>query len=194
MINIVVFASGKGSNLQALLNAVQEGQINGKIVGVISNTESAGSIEKAKDAEIPYAVISPNSAGTISDYNKNILDQLKFFEAELIVYTGFNASIPKSVLQHYKGRILNIHPSLKADLLKKGIYGLEAQKILLQNNDNVAGCTVYNVKNDDGTGEVLGQFTVDMNGIETAEQLYEKVRQSEFKLYPVIIRQFIETL
>lgn len=194
MTNIVVFASGSGSNFQAILNAIEDGQINGVITGMISNNDNAKSIERAKDADIPYAVIVPSSFGTESDFISKILEQLNQFNANLIVYTGFNASIPIEVLNNFSGRVLNIHPSLKSDYTTKGLYGAEVQNIVLKQKDKVAGCTVYLVEKTDGSGKVLGQASVELKEHESAEDLYERVRQQEFKLYPVIIRQFIEDI
>ena len=194
MKKLVVFASGSGSNFQSIIDAILNGQINARIVGLVSNIESAQCLNRAKKHKIPTAVLKASDYNSESEYEQVLLRQLYNWETDVIILAGYLRKIPASIIEVYPSKILNIHPSLLPKYGGKGFYGIKVHKAVLDANDEESGCSVHIVSQEYDEGPVLGQSRVPVLKNDTPEQLAERVLIQEHKLYPVIIQHHLETL
>ena len=126
MLRVVVLVSGGGTNLQAIIDAVENGTItNTEIVGVISNNKNAYALERAEKHGIKSICVSPKNYETRAEFNEKLLDTVNEFEADLLVLAGFLVVIPEKMIEAYRNRIINIHPSLIPSFCGTGFYGLK---------------------------------------------------------------------
>ena len=150
MFRVLVLVSGGGTNLQAIIDRVQDGTIKDtEIVGVISNNHGVYSLERAKQAGISAEVVSPKDFPDRSSFNRALLAKLDEYKPDLIVLAGFLVVIPEIVIKKYEGKIINIHPSLIPSFCGTGYYGLRVHKAALERGVKVSGATVHFV--DAGT-------------------------------------------
>jgi len=191
---LVVFASGSGSNFQSIINAVQNGQINARVAGLVSNNADAFSIERARKNDIPFIVLNPLQFESEADYTKELLHQLANWKVDILILAGYLKKIPLSVIEAYPKRILNIHPSLLPKYGGKGYYGMNVHKAVIEAKEKESGCTVHLVSKEYDDGPILGQAVITVHENETPEELAQRVLNQEHKLYPVIIQQYIETI
>lgn len=194
MKNIVVFASGGGSNFQSVINAISSGKLEAKISGLITNKTGIKSIERARKNNIASEVISEKEFSEYADYEKVLLEQLQSFSADLLVLAGYLRKIPDLIIESYEGRILNIHPSLLPKYGGKGFYGLNVHRAVIENGDKESGCTVHLVTKIYDDGPVLGQTKVPVFENDTPELLAARVLEEEHILYPKIISEYLKKL
>lgn len=194
MKNIVVFASGSGSNFQSIIDSVQAGKINARLVGLISNKYGIKSLERADKHTIPTRVISEAEFDTYEEYSKTLLTQLQKWDADLIVLAGFLKKIPLIVIQDFENRILNIHPSLLPKYGGKGFYGLNVHSAVIKADDSVSGCTVHVVSEEYDKGLILAQTEVPVHKHDTPEKLARRILEQEHILYPKVISNYITTI
>ncbi len=194
MKNIVVFASGSGSNFQAIIEATKSGIIKARVAGLISNKDGIGALEKAQTCKIPSVVINPDEFVSEGQYVDSLIEQLEFWETDLIALAGYLRKIPPEVIQQFPNRILNIHPSLLPRFGGKGFYGMKVHKAVLDAGEEKSGCTVHVVTEIYDDGPILGQETVAVSADDSPEDLAKKVLEQEHKLYPRIIQQHLESL
>ena len=194
MKNIVVFASGSGSNFQSIIDAIQAGELNARIVGLISNKQGIKSIERAEKNRIPYLVLSENEFRTFDKYSNILLHQLEKWDADLIVLAGFLRKIPPNVIQKFEHRILNIHPSLLPKFGGKGFYGLHVHKAVIESGDIFSGCTIHVVSEDYDKGPILDQAKVPVFENDTPQDLANRVLEQEHILYPKVISNYLKTI
>ncbi len=193
MKNIVVFASGSGSNFQSIIDAVQRGDLVANINGLITDRPHIGAIQKAEKQNIPVQVISPDSC-TASEFEQKLLQQLAEWNTDLIVLAGYLKKIPLGVIQRYSNRILNIHPSLLPKFGGKGFYGLRVHQSVLDAGENKSGCTVHVVTEEFDQGPILAQISVPVFENDSPQQLAKRVLEQEHKLYPKIIQDHLQSL
>ena len=147
MLNVVVLVSGGGTNLQAIIDAAESGKIrNAKIVGVLSNNQNAYALERAKKHGIPGRCISPKQFASREEFNEKFLEAVDSLEPDLIVLAGFLVVIPPAMIERYRNRIINIHPSLIPAFCGTGYYGLKVHEAALARGVKVAGATVHFVR------------------------------------------------
>lgn len=194
MKNIVVFASGSGSNFQSIIDATLSQQIPGKITGLITDRDDIKAIERAVKHDIPFNIIQPSMLGTAQDFASALIHSLEQFDADVIVLAGYLKKIPDAVIKKYEGRILNIHPSLLPKYGGKGFYGIKVHQAVVYHNEQESGCTVHLVTEVYDDGPILGQSKVSLSENETAESLAKKVLVLEHSLYPKVISDFIKTI
>lgn len=194
MKNIVVFASGSGSNFQAIIEATKSGIIQARIAGLVSNKDGIGALEKAEAYEIPSVVINPDEFISTAQYADSLIEQLEFWDTDLIALAGYLRKIPAEVIQRFPNRILNIHPSLLPKYGGQGFYGMKVHRAVLNNGEEKSGCTVHIVTEIYDDGPILGQESVVVSVNDTPEDLARKVLEQEHKLYPRIIQQHLESL
>ena len=150
MLKVAVLVSGGGTNLQAILDAIDSGKItNTEIRVVISNNEGAYALERAKNYGTEGLLLSPKSFETREEFNQKLLEALKEREIDLVVLAGYLVVVPPCVIQEYENRIINIHPSLIPSFCGKGCYGLHVHEKALERGVKVSGATVHFV--DEGT-------------------------------------------
>ncbi len=192
--NIVVFASGSGSNFQSIIDAVQTGKIHARITGLISNKDGIKALDRASSNSIPTAILSENEFFSFKEYSETLLEQLFDWNADLIVLAGFLRKIPDNVIQAYQNRILNIHPSLLPKYGGKGFYGLNVHRSVIESGDTISGCTIHLVSEKYDEGPILDQAKVPVLDNDTPEELAARVLEQEHKLYPQVISDYLKTL
>ena len=186
---IAVMVSGGGTNLQAIIDSINDGRItNTEIVLVYSNNPKAYAIERAKKAGIPYVVKSPKEFENRADFNRALLQILKDAEPDLIVLAGCLVVIPQEVVRHFEGRIINIHPSLIPSFCGTGYYGLKVHEKVLERGAKVSGATVHFVDEGTDTGPIILQKPVMVRDDDTPESLQKRImEQAEWKIMPMAI-------
>ncbi len=191
MLNIVVCVSGGGTNLQAIIDGIDAGRItNTKITGVISNNASAYALERAKKNGIPAFCISPKDFQKREEFNEGFLNKLKQLNHDLIVLAGFLVIIPRQVIETYKDRIINIHPSLIPSFCGTGFYGLKVHEEVLKRGVKITGATVHYVDEGTDTGRIIKQKAVEVFPQDTPEILQKRVmEQAEWIILPQAINE-----
>lgn len=189
MLRAVVCVSGGGTNLQAILDAIDNGAItNTEIVSVISNNANAYALERAKLHGIPGLCISPKEFENRDSFNTAFLDKVNSYQPDLIVLAGFLVVIPEMMIQEYRNRIINIHPSLIPSFCGKGYYGLKVHEGALSRGVKVTGATVHFVDEGTDTGPIILQQPVMVEPADTPETLQRRVmEQAEWKILPQAI-------
>lgn len=194
MQNITVFASGSGTNFQSIISSIQSGALSARLVGLISNKDNIGAIERASNSQIPSVIISPNEFLSPKQYEDSLLEQLDSWETHIIVLAGYLKKIPVVVLQKFPNRILNIHPSLLPKYGGKGFFGLKVHSSVIEAGEKESGCTVHIVTEKYDDGPILGQAKVPVLENDTPVELAKRVLEQEHILYPKIIQQHLESL
>lgn len=190
MLKIVVCVSGGGTNLQAIIDGIQDGTItNTEIVGVISNNKNAYALQRAQNAGIRSVCISPKDFEDRELFHKALLGQVNEFMPDLIVLAGFLVNIPAEMIKAYRNRIINIHPSLIPSFCGVGYYGLKVHEAALARGVKVSGATVHYVDEGTDTGPILLQKAVKVKPNDTPEKLQKRImKKAEWKLLPQAIQ------
>lgn len=189
MLKIAVCVSGGGTNLQAIIDAVESGVItNTEISVVISNNKNAYALERAKNHNIEGICISPKDYETRAEFNKAFLEKLDSYEVDLVVLAGFLVVIPPEMIAKYCNRIINVHPSLIPSFCGTGFYGLKVHEGALERGVKVTGATVHFVDEGTDTGPIILQKAVYIENGDTAEVLQKRVmEQAEWIILPKAI-------
>lgn len=191
MLNIVVCVSGGGTNLQAIIDGINNEIIkNTKIAGVISNNPGAYALKRAENAGIPAFCISPKDYESREEFNQKFLDKVKELNPDLIVLAGFLVILPEKMIETYRDRIINIHPSLIPSFCGTGFYGLKVHEAALQRGVKVTGATVHFVDEGTDTGRIILQKAVEVLEGDTPEVLQRRVmEQAEWVILPQAINE-----
>lgn len=186
MLRVAVMVSGGGTNLQAIIDAVESGKItNTQLVAVISNNEGVYALERAKKAGIQGIVVSPKNFDNREDFNKELIRVVDELQVDLIVLAGFLVVIPPEMIEKYENRIINIHPSLIPSFCGTGYYGLKVHEAALKRGVRVVGATVHFVDKGTDTGPILLQKAVEVQAGDTPKTLQQRVmEQAEWILLP----------
>ena len=186
MFDIVCLVSGGGTNLAAIIKAIEDGSIkNVRIKSVISNNADAYALERAKSAGIESKRISPKSFSNRDDFNNALLDELKSLNPDLIVLAGFLVNISKDIVDAFENKIINIHPSLIPSFCGKGYYGLKVHEAALKRGVKVTGATVHFVDAGIDTGKIIIQKAVDVLPGDDAKTLQRRVmEEAEWIILP----------
>lgn len=192
MLKIGVLISGGGTNLQALIDNIQSGKINGEIELIISNKENAYGLIRGKLAEITSLYINPKDYLSMEDYNKRLIEEFKKKDVDLIVLAGYLKVLSKDFIEAFEGRIINIHPSLIPSFCGKGYYGERVHEEVLKYGVKYTGATVHFVDEGTDTGPIILQEVVKVDDDETVETLQQKVLKVEHKLLVEGVKLFCE--
>lgn len=186
MLRVVVMVSGGGTNLQAILDAVDNGTVtNTEIVGVISNNKNAYALKRAENHGIPAQCISPKDYESRDIFNEKLLEAIHAYTPDLIVLAGFLVVIPPALIEAYRNRIINIHPSLIPAFCGTGYYGLKVHDAALARGVKVTGATVHFVDEGTDTGPIILQKAVEVLPGDTSEILQRRVmEQAEWVILP----------
>ena len=189
MLKIAVCVSGGGTNLQAIIDAVENGTItNTEISVVISNNKNAYALQRAKNHNIEGICISPKDYENRTLFNKAFLEKLDSYEVDLVVLAGFLVVIPPEMIAKYESRIINVHPSLIPSFCGTGFYGLKVHEGALERGVKVTGATVHFVDEGTDTGPILLQKAVYIENGDTPEVLQKRVmEQAEWVILPKAI-------
>lgn len=173
-----VLVSGRGSNLQAIIDAIEAGELNAGIELVISNVADAPALERAKKHNIQALVIDQSKHKAKDEYERQILKALKDKGVDLLCLAGYMKIVGSLLLKGFRGRIINIHPSLLPSF-----PGLHSQKQALDHGVKVSGCTVHFVDEGTDTGPIIIQVAVPVLEHDTEEMLSERILEQEHKIY-----------
>ena len=186
MLKVAVLVSGGGTNLQAILDAIDNGTItNAKVEVVISNNKNAYALERAKNHGIEALCISPKDYESREVFNQELLKAVDAYEPDLIVLAGFLVKIPEAMVHEYSNRIINIHPSLIPSFCGVGYYGLHVHEKALERGVKVTGATVHFVNEGMDEGPIIAQKAVAVEDDDTPEILQRRVmEQAEWLLLP----------
>lgn len=189
MLDVVVLVSGGGTNLQAIIDAVESGGItNTRIAGVISNNKNAYALERAKKHGVESRCVSPKDFTSREEFNERFQEAVEEWKPDLIVLAGFLVVIPPSMIERYRNRIINIHPSLIPAFCGTGFYGLKVHEAALKRGVKVVGATVHFVDEGTDTGPIILQKAVEVEPQDTPETLQRRVmEQAEWKILPEAI-------
>lgn len=189
MLKLAVLVSGGGTNLQAILDAIDNGTItNAEVEIVISNNKNAYALERAKNHGIEAVCISPKDFSNRDAFNDALLEKLDSCGVDLIVLAGFLVVIPEKMIQKYRNRIINIHPSLIPSFCGTGYYGLKVHEGVLARGVKVTGATVHFVDEGTDTGPIILQKAVEVQQGDTPEILQRRVmEQAEWIIMPKAI-------
>jgi len=182
---IVVLISGSGSNLQAIMDAIDAGQIDGRIEAVLSNKVEAYGLERARNSNIPTLVLKHTDFDSRESFDQAMIQQIDTYQPDLIVLAGFMRILTADFVRHYNGRMFNIHPSL----LPK-YKGLHTHQRAIDAGDKEHGCTVHFVSEelDGGPLAIQGKVSIDLE--DTSESLQQKVHKVEHIIYPLAVGLF----
>jgi len=186
MLRLVVCVSGGGTNLQAIIDAIEGGRIrNAEIVRVISNNPGAYALERAKKAGIEGVCVSPKSFETRDLFNDALLEAIKEADPGLVVLAGFLVAIPPQVVRAYPGQIINIHPALIPSFCGKGYYGLKVHERALERGVKVSGATCHFVDEGLDSGPIILQKAVEVKDGDTPEILQRRImEEAEWVIMP----------
>lgn len=189
MLKVLVMVSGGGTNLQAIIDSVENGTVtNTKIVGVISNNQNAYALKRADKHGIAAECVSPKNFENRAAFNEKLLERVNSYEPDLIVLAGFLVVIPPEMIAAYRNRMINIHPSLIPAFCGTGYYGLKVHEAALARDVKVVGATVHFVDEGTDTGPILLQKAVEVENGDTPEILQRRVmEQAEWKILPQAI-------
>lgn len=188
---ICVFASGRGSNLQAIIDGVEESRLNCEIVFVLSNNSSSGALEIARSKNIPAFHLSEKVFHK-NNFEESLIDLLDKYKPDLIVLAGYMKLVPVSVIKKFQNRIINIHPALLPKYGGKGMYGMNVHNAVYQAGEKVSGVTIHLVNENYDEGRIIYQEQVDISDCKSPEEIAEKVLKLEHKVYPEVIQKIIE--
>ena len=189
MLKIAVCVSGGGTNLQAIIDGIEQKTItNTEIAVVISNNPGAYALKRAKKHGIEAVCISPKEYKSRAAFNEDFLRRLDAYEVDLVVLAGFLVVIPPEMIEKYRNRIINIHPSLIPTFCGTGYYGLKVHQRALARGVKVTGATVHFVDEGTDTGPIILQKAVEVQEGDTPEILQRRVmEQAEWKIMPQAI-------
>lgn len=184
MLKIAVLVSGGGTNLQSIIDAIENAEINAEIKMVIGNKEGIYALERAKAYHIKTFVVDKNSEDNFSDRILKIVDG----QIDLIVLAGFLAILDGDILKKFNNKIINIHPSLIPSFCGPGMYGLKVHEAVIKSGVKFSGCTVHFVNDEVDGGAILLQDIVPVYFQDDAKSLQKRVLEKEHKLLPKAIK------
>ncbi|MCK8816669.1 phosphoribosylglycinamide formyltransferase [Natroniella sulfidigena] len=187
MLKLGVLASGRGTNLQSIIDAVKAGELEAEIEVVISDNQDAQALERAAKHQIEARYVGPGNYDNIQDFEQAIIDQLERNDVELVILAGFMKLLSPYFIEYYQSRIMNIHPSLLP-----AFKGLHAQQQALDYGVKVAGCTVHFVDQGMDTGPIILQAAVEVKEDDTEESLASRILEEEHRIYPAAIKLYAE--
>ena len=189
MLRVCVLVSGGGTNLQAILDAIDEGRItNAQVDVVISNNPGAYALERAKNHGIAAECVSPKDFSDREAFNEALLSRVEACRPDLIVLAGFLVKIPPMMIEKFRNRIINVHPSLIPSFCGVGYYGLKVHEAALSRGVKVTGATVHFVDEGMDSGPILLQKAVEVKEGDTPEILQKRVmEEAEWQILPKAI-------
>jgi phosphoribosylglycinamide formyltransferase-1 len=189
MLRVGVLVSGGGTNLQAIIDAIHNGDItNAEIEVVISNKKDAYALTRATENGIKAESVCIKDYNSREEFNKALIEKIDEYHLDLIVLAGFLVVLPPELIQKYRNKIINIHPSLIPSFCGNGFYGLHVHEKALERGVKVTGATVHYVDEGTDTGPIIEQMAVRVLPEDTPEILQKRVmEQAEWKILPKVI-------
>ncbi len=184
MLRVVVFASGKGSNLQNLIDVSKNSENLFKVVGVISNNKNSNALTISENEKIVGFNFTVMQFLSEEDFSNAILNELKKLNCDLIVLAGYMKKVPTKIISNYQNRIINIHPALLPNFGGEGMFGEFVHKAVLESKNKVTGATVHFVNEDYDKGEIILQEKIPVLDNDTTESLAKRVLEVEHRILP----------
>lgn len=191
MKNIVVCVSGGGTDLQSIIDGVENGLIKAKIQAVISSKKGVYAEKRAEKHNIPFIAITKEDFPDKEERYSEMLEVLGDFNPDLIVLAGYINILPPKVVDRFRGKIINIHPSLIPKHCGKGFYGLKVHESVIASGDKETGVTVHYVDEGADTGEIIRQEKVPVSEGDTPEILQQRVLAVEHKVLPEVVAEIV---
>ena len=189
MLKIAVCVSGGGTNLQAIIDGIEQKTItNTEIAVVISNNPGAYALERAKKHGIEAVCISPKEYESRAAFNEDFLRRLDAYEVDLVVLAGFLVRVPDLLLHAYPDKIINIHPALLPKFGGKGMYGDYVHQAVVDAHETQTGITIHFVNNKYDDGEIIFQATCDVLSTDTPDDVAQKVHALEYEHFPHVLK------
>jgi len=194
MLKIGVLVSGGGTNLQAIIDNIENGRLrNCRIAVVVSSRPGAYALERARKHGIPAVLVARKDYASVDEYDAALIEKMEEFGVELVVMAGFLSILGKRFIKRFENRIINVHPSLIPSFCGKGYYGLIPHQKALEYGVKVTGATVHFVELEADAGPIILQKAVYINEDDTPETLQKRVmEQAEWEILPEAIRLFSE--
>lgn len=189
MLKVAVLVSGGGTNLQAILDAVDSGKItNARVEKVISNVAGAYALERAKNHGVAGVTLRRKDFDSKADWERALIAEIENCGAQLIVLAGFMAILSESFTKHFENKIINVHPSLIPSFCGEGMYGLHVHEAALAKGVKVSGATVHFVNEEVDGGKIIAQKAVEVQPDDTPETLQKRImQQAEWIILPQAI-------
>lgn len=183
-LKLVVLISGNGSNLGAIINEIQQGHLDAEIVHVVSNRPDVHGLTRAQEADIPFTVVDHKDYDDRETFDQALMQCIDQYQAELIVLAGYMRILSDAFVEHYMGKLINIHPSL----LPK-YQGLNTHQRVLDAGETEHGVTVHYVIPELDSGPIILQSSIPVLETDDADSLERRVHQAEYQIYPEAIRR-----
>ena len=187
---LVVFASGTGTNFINIYNKINQNDVNGKIVLLVSDNSSCGAIKFAENKNIDTDIINLVRYNSEKELRARYEAILKKYNPDLILLAGFMKKIPDNVIKIYKNKIMNIHPSLLPKYGGEGYYGMNVHNAVIENKEKNTGATIHFVDKRYDRGPIIIQKHIKVNSLDTPETLSNRVLKIEHEIYPKAIKAF----
>ena len=187
MLKIAVFASGRGSNFQSIIDSIKSGDVAAEVKLLISDNQEAGALKRAEHEEIENVFINPAHFETKADYEEELIGLLKGAGVELVVLAGYMRILSPLFVKEFKNQIINIHPSLLP-----AFKGLDAQKQAVDYGVKYSGCTVHFVDQGMDTGPIIKQAVVEVKENDSADDLAARILKEEHRIYPEAVQLIAE--
>ncbi len=190
--NLAVFVSGSGTNLQAIIDAVAEGKLSADIKLVLSSRRDAFALQRAEKHGIPAVYLSSKEFDSREEFVRAMMETLQRHQVDFIALAGYMRRVPPEVVQRFKNRITNIHPALLPAFGGKGMYGIRVHQAVIEYGCKVTGVTVHLVDEEYDRGPIVAQRCVPVLDDDTPEALAARVLEVEHQLYPEVLQLFAE--
>jgi len=179
MMNLGIFASHNGTNVQAVIDAKKSGKTQVSVSVIISNNFKAGVLVRAVKEKIPHYHLSSQTHTDINELDEAILDMLKKHNVDIVLLAGYMRKLGNKTIKYYKNKIINIHPALLPNYGGKGMYGLNVHKAIIENNEKETGVTIHIVDEKYDHGRIINQMRLPVKREDTAESLQQRVLHYE---------------
>ncbi len=189
---LAVFASGGGTNFQALLDAIDRGDLPATPACCVSNTPEAGALDRADTHDVPTAVVKPGNHENVETFGQALLDVLDEHDVTFVALAGYMIKVPPAVVDAYRGRMTNVHPALLPAFGGKGMYGMNVHEAVIEYGVHWSGVTIHLVDEEYDHGPVVLQEPVPVYADDTPERLADRIKTVEHRLYPHALRLFAE--
>ena len=191
-IAVLVSGQGRGTNLQAIIDACEAGMVDGRIAVVIGVRDDAPAMDRARNHGIPAVSLSPKAIGSEEAYETSLLANLKYYQVDLVCLAGYMRKVGQSVIEVYRNRIMNVHPALIPMFFGVGMYGHHVHEAVIRRGVKVSGATVHFVDEDYDTGPIIIQRVVPVLFEDTPDTLAARILPEEHKAYTEAIQLFAQ--
>lgn len=191
-LKVGVLISGSGTNLQSLIESVDNGVVKAEISVVISNKENAYGLVRARQHNIDCVSINEKNFHNFEGFNDAIIEVFRTYKVDLVVLAGYIKMLSKKFIAEYRNKIINIHPSLIPSFCGKGYYGIKVHEAVIDYGVKVSGATVHFVDEGADTGPIILQEAVNVDSGDTAETLQQKILKVEHRILPLAVKYFCE--